>query len=451
MNEEEFKDKLSFIDSAVDSEDYSLLKSMLENIVPPEIANLIHALERDRQIVIFRILESGIQSEVIKLVDEGTKVELLKQLEDQEIVSFISSMASDDAADLMNLLPTERKKSVLRKVSAEDYKVLIELLKFDEESAGGLMARELITVRGDMTISQVIGLIRKEAEDIEKVQNVYVIDEKGKLLGMLPVINLIMEEPDKRVEEVMWRDIVTVSVQMDQEEVASVFAKYDLYSIPVVDGVGRLRGRITVDDIIDVIEEEANEDISKMAGTTEEELWEKSAVVVSRTRLPWLLVGLGGGIASAFLISRFRTSLETVIALAFFVPIVMAMGGNVGIQSSAIVVRELAIGEEGLVRMGKKLWQELKVSLINGVVLGAVFFSIVTLWQQNYRLGLFLGICLMGIILWATFMGTFVPLLLKRLNIDPALATGPFITTSNDILGILIYLGVASLLLSWID
>ncbi len=451
MEEEEYRNRIDFINSAIDQDNYSALESMLGELNPPEIASLIHGIEAERQIILFRILRPEVQGEVIKMVDEVTDVELLKRLEDEEVVSFISGMASDDAADIINLLPSDRTRSVLSKVSAEDYKVLIELLRFDEDTAGGLMARELITVRGDMTISHIIELLREEAEDIEGVQNVYVVDSSNILLGMIPVINLIMEEPGRRVEEVMERDVVKISVQTDQEEVASIFARYDLYSIPVVDDVGRLMGRITVDDIIDVIEEEANEDITLMAGTADEELWEKSAVAVSRMRLPWLLAGLGGGIASAFLMSRFRTSLETLIALSFFVPIVMAMGGNVGIQSSAIVVRELAIGDKGLVRIGRKLWQELKVSLINGLVLGTVFFAVVTIWQQNYRLGLFLGICLMGIILWATFMGTSVPLLLKKMDVDPALATGPFITTSNDILGILIYLGVASLLINWID
>ena len=307
-----------------------------------------------------------------------------------------------------------------------------------------------MTVKSGIRIADVIALLRREAEEIEHIQNIYVVDRQGMLLGFIPVFNLIVLDPESRVDEVMTRDVVSVTVDTDQEEVAAVIAKYDLYSLPVVDQRGRLVGRITVDDIIDVIEEEANEDITLMAGTGEEEFGARSSIMVSRARLPWLLTGLFGGIASAFVMDHFRNSLESVLTLAFFVPVIMAMGGNVGTQSSAIVVRELAIGSAGLMRTSTKLMRELKVSLINGFVLGSVLLFITYLWQRDYRLGLLLGLCMITIILWATLMGAVVPLLLKKINIDPALATGPFITTSNDILGILIYLGIATLFLDWL-
>ncbi|HSG27613.1 MAG TPA: magnesium transporter, partial [Candidatus Krumholzibacterium sp.] len=235
-----------------------------------------------------------------------------------------------------------------------------------------------------------------------------------------------------------------------QEEVAALFAKYDLYSLPVVDHRGALVGRITVDDIIDVIEEEANEDITMMAGTGDEEFWERSPVRLSRARLPWLVIGLMGGIGSAMVMHAFKESLESLLTLAFFVPVIMAMGGNVGIQSSAIVVRELAVGGLSLTNTGGKLFRELKVSLINGLVLGVILLVTVVLWQRDFRLGSLLGLCMLIIICWATMMGALIPLVLRKMKIDPALATGPFITTLNDILGILIYLGIATLLLDWI-
>jgi magnesium transporter len=307
-----------------------------------------------------------------------------------------------------------------------------------------------MTVRGEMHVSGIVTRLRSEAERIEQLQNIYVIDRQHILLGFIPIIKLIVADPKSRAEEIMNRDFLSVTTGTDQEEVASLFSKYDLYSLPVVDAQGRLVGRITVDDIIDVIEEEATEDITMMAGTGEEEFWERSPLRVSRARLPWLLTGLFGGIASAVVMNHFEASLESVLTLAFFVPVITAMGGNVGIQSSAIVVRELAVGGMSLVRTGGKLLRELKVSLINGFVLGTVLLVIVTLWQGDYRLGVLLGVCMMIIILWATLMGAIVPLLLRKMDIDPALATGPFITTSNDILGILIYLGIATMLLDWI-
>jgi magnesium transporter len=242
-----------------------------------------------------------------------------------------------------------------------------------------------------------------------------------------------------------------VTADTDQEEVAGLFSKYDLYSLPVVDENGKLVGRITVDDIIDVIEEEATEDITMMAGTGDEEFYERSPIRLSRARLPWLLTGLFGGIASAVIMHHFRASIHSILTLAFFVPVIQAMGGNVGIQSSAIVVREIALGGFNMSQTGGKLLRELKVSMINGVVIGTVLLCTVSLWQRDYRLGLLLGLCMFVIILWATIMGAFIPLMLKKANIDPALATGPFITTFNDILGIAIYLGIATIFLDWLS
>ena len=339
---------------------------------------------------------------------------------------------------------------MLRRISREDYEDVSELLKFDEESAGGLMARELVTVLAGKSISDVISTIRSEHDSIEHIQYIYVVDSEGVLLGTIPVINLLVTDPSKKVEEVMERDVLTVTADTDQEEVAAMFSKYDLYSMPVVDENGRLAGRITVDDIIDVIEEEATEDITMMAGTGDEEFYERSPIKLSRARLPWLLTGLFGGIASAVIMNNFKESLESVLTLVFFVPVIMAMGGNVGIQSSAIVVRELALGGLSVSQTGGKLLRELKVSLINGFVIGTVLLITVTIWQHDYRLGLLLGICMFIIICWATIMGAFIPLMLKKAKIDPALATGPFITTFNDILGIAIYLGIATIFLEWL-
>lgn len=447
---EELDQKLAVIESIFESGDLSPLGGVINGMRAADVAEVLMALPIERRSVLFNVLDSELASETLALLEEVTARELLESLEESYIGTLIDLMASDDAADVITLLPPERAQSVLKKISREEFEDVSELLKFDEESAGGLMAREVMAVKGETRIKEVIGLLRTEAENIEHIQNIYVVDSEDVLLGIIPIINLLVVEPEARADEVMVRDVVTVTVDTDQEEVAAMCAKYDLYSVPVVDGAGRLVGRITVDDIIDVIEEEASEDIKIMAGTGDEEFWERSPMRVSRARLPWLLTGLFGGIASAIVMNHFRSSLEAVLALAFFVPVITAMGGNVGIQSSAIVVRELAIGGLGVVRTGGKLLRELKVSLVNGIVLGSVLLVIVSIWQKDYRLGLLLGLCMLAIIFWATLMGALVPLLLKRMDIDPALATGPFITTSNDILGILIYLGIASLLLDWI-
>jgi magnesium transporter len=448
--EDELTQKIALIDSIFDSGDLSNLAGSIAEVRAADVAVILTALEFEKRIALFKVLDRGTASEVLPILDEGTARGILERLDESQIVDLVELMASDDATDIINLLPPEQVQRVLRSISREEYEYVRELMKFDEESAGGLMAREIVTAQGDMKIREVVGLLREKAEIIEQIQNIYVIDRKHFLLGIIPIINLLVADPESLAEEVMTRDVVTVTVDTDQEEVATVFSRYDLYSAPVVDGTGRLVGRITVDDIIDVIKEEVDEDITMMAGTGEEELYERSSLKVSRARLPWLLTGLLGGIASAIVMNHFKSSLESVLTLAFFVPVITAMGGNVGIQSSAIVVREIALGGLGVIRTSVKLLRELKVSLINGIVLGTVLLVIVSFWQRDFRLGALLGLCMLTIIFWATLMGAIIPLLLRKMDIDPALATGPFITTTNDILGILIYLGIASLFIDWI-
>jgi len=448
--EEEREQMIQYVESVIDSGDLSPVPGIFEGKRAADVAEILLALSQEKRSVLFGVLERDLASEALTLLDEGAVRELMATLDESEIVALIDLMASDDAADIVNLLPADQVQRILGQISREEYEDIRELLKFHEETAGGLMAREVMTMRGDTSVADIVTRLRSEAETIEQLHNIYVIDRQHMLLGFIPIIKLIIADPASRAEEIMDKDVLSVTTGTDQEEVAALFAKYDLYSLPVVDARGRLVGRITVDDIIDVIEEEATEDITMMAGTGEEEFWERSPLRVSRARLPWLLTGLFGGIASAVVMNHFKSSLESILTLALFVPVITAMGGNVGIQSSAIVVRELAVGGMSLVRTGSKLLRELKVSLINGVVLGTVLLVIVSLWQGNYRLGVLLGVCMMTIILWATLMGAIVPLLLRRMGIDPALATGPFITTSNDILGILIYLGIATLFLDWI-
>jgi len=422
----------------------------LEGIRGPDAAEVLSALPEEIRVPLFRSMDPEMASEVITLVDEGIAHEILRYLSVDEIVPLIDPMASDDAADIINLLPPDTAGTVLRRISREDYEDVSELLKFHEESAGGLMAREIVTVRAGKLISDVIAKLRSELDSIEQIHYIYIVDSEGVLLGRIPIINLLVIDPGMKVEEVMDRDILTVTADTDQEEVAAMFSKYDLYSMPVVDENGRLVGRITVDDIIDVIEEEANEDITMMAGTGDEEFYERSPIRLSRARLPWLLTGLFGGMASALIMHHFKGSLESVLTLAFFVPVITAMGGNVGIQSSAIVVREIALGGLSISQTGGKLLREMKVAIINGLVIGTVLLTTVTVWQGSLKLGVLLGLCMFIIIMWATIMGAFIPLMLKKAKIDPALATGPFITTLNDILGIAVYLGIATVFLGWL-
>ncbi len=433
----------------IEAGDLSSLPSVIDGMRAADSAEILSALPEESWLVLFKAIEPRIASEMLTLVDEGVARYILERLSIDEIVRLIALMASDDAADVINRLPEKQVSGVLRRISREEYEDLSELLKFDEESAGGLMARELVTVRSGIRISDAIQVVRTAGDKIKHIENIYIVDDRDRLLGGIPVLDLLIEDPASIVDDVMARDLLTVTADTDQEEVAAIFSKYDLYSLPVIDGEGRLAGWITVDDIIDVIEEETNEDITMMAGTGDEEFWERSPLKLSRARLPWLLTGLFGGIMSAMVMNHFRSSLESALTLAFFVPVITGMGGNVGIQSSAIVVRELAVGGLSIADTGGKLLRELKVSLLNGSVLGSALVLMVLVWQRNIKLGFLLGICMFIIICWATIMGAIIPLLLKRAKIDPALATGPFITTLNDLLGIFIYLGIATVFLQW--
>ena len=290
-----------------------------------------------------------------------------------------------------------------------------------------------------------IEMIRAAADEVEEIHNVYVTDANRRLTGVLPLRSLVLARPGTKVVDIMNPDVVSVSSDTDQEDVAEVFRKYDLVALPVVDANGTLIGRITVDDIIDVIHEEADEDISLMAGTREEELHEDSALKVSRIRLPWLIVGALGGLGSASVMSHFEMSLEKVLALAFFVPVITAMGGNVGLQTSTIIVRSMR-SEHGLPgETLARLFREWRVALTNAVILGVSIHVFVGLWFGNWGLATIVGGALATVILVAATLGTVMPFALRRVGIDPAVAQGPFVTTLNDIIGILVYLGLASL------
>jgi len=447
---EEIANRAEFLNRLFREGEFSFSSGMIDDLKFPDIAEVIGGLEREYRLEFFSSLDLGIKAEIIPMLDRGIVRDLLEVLDTGEIASFVNRMASDDAADMINLLPPEKVHLVLERISRRDYRDLIALLRFDEESAGGIMAREFLVVEKGITIAEATGIVRDQSKLIEHLHNLYIVDSEGVLLGSVPVISLITEEPDTVVSEVMNTDIERVTVDVDQEKVAAIFRKYDLYSLAVVDGRGKLVGRITVDDIIDIIEEEANEDISHLVGTGEAEFWQKSPIKLSKSRMPWLITGLAGGIAVAVIMNSFRDALESIISLAFFVPVIMAMGGNVGIQSSAIVVRELATEEFTFVETGRKIFRELKVSLINGSILGLLLFIVVFLWFRDFSLGILVGSCLLFIVIWATFIGTAVPLLFHRMNVDPALATGPFITTFNDIMGVLVYLAMATAMLRWV-
>lgn len=418
---------------------------MKKRIHPADIADILRNLPSDKRKPFFDSLDSEVGARVLRQLDPMSEFDLLKKLDSSAISEILDEMPSDDAADVVAGLSKEKAGQVLKLMTKEDSARIQNLLKYDSETAGGIMTTDFVALNAEINAEQAIHLLRQRVKP-GPIHYVYVVDNEQRLLGVLMLKKLLVSEPDIRLKDIMNEDIVSVKASLDQEEVARLVSKYDLLAIPVVDEQNHLIGVVTVDDIIDVLKEEATEDIFKLGGTDDEELSKKSTFNVSRVRLPWLVVTLFEGIICATLIRFFQFTLERTIALAFFIPVIMGMGGNIGIQSSTIVVRGLATGRINLSQIGKVLFREIRVGLIMGLVCGSVVALIAYLLEKSLLLGMVVGISMFIAIIVAATMGSLIPLIFKRLKIDPAVASGPFITSSNDIVGILIYFSLANLL-----
>ncbi|UCB47700.1 MAG: magnesium transporter [Deltaproteobacteria bacterium] len=420
------------------------LKKLIDEMRPADLADLIEHLDQEERLHIFDFLEPKGAGDVLVEMEAPVQETILGGLDNQAISEIVQELDSDDAADLVGDLPAERAKQVIEALEDDVTEDLEKLLPHPEDTAGGIMALEFVAAKANATVEEAIEIIREKREEVENVYYLFVVDDFDRLVGVVSLKDLVLELPEQKLRDIMNPEVISVNVNTDQEEVYHLVKKYDVVTIPVVDDKNRLIGRITHDDIIDVIEEEADEDISLMAGVIRQEIAEESSLKISRARLPWLIAGLFGGILAAVVINQFESSLEKILALSFFFPVIMAMGGNTGTQAATVAVRGLATGDISLVNIGKRLWMEMKVALLNGVICGILLGLIVGVWLYDYGLGSIVALALVLIVLNSGFIGAAVPLVLKRLNIDPALATGPFVTTTNDILSLLIYLGLVT-------
>jgi magnesium transporter len=447
MMEESLEKILAELNELIDRDDKKAGVLLIEDRHPVEIAEIIDHLEENKKRYLFNLLDLEQAAAVLQEVNDLSRDQILEEIETPRLAKIVDGMASDDAADIVGELPSKQAEELMGLISAEQTQELRQLLRYDEESAGGIMTKEFVSVPENATVQEAIDQIRTTVDHGEAVYAIYVTDKRGVLVGVFALPQLVLNKPEEKVSQIMNADVVNVPTDMDQEEVAAVVEKYDLASVPVVDRIGRLVGRITVDDVVDVIVDEASEDISKMAGTTDEEIRQDSALRIASLRLPWIIISLFGGIISGTIISHFGMALESLLALAFFIPVITAMGGNIGIQSSAIVVRGLATGEIGLLRVARRLFREARIGLLMGVICGGIVGMVAFVWQGNPLLGVIVGSAMLSAITVAATMGALVPLLFKRINIDPAIATGPFVTMTNDIVGLFIYFGLAVLLL----
>jgi magnesium transporter len=390
------------------------------------------------------------RSEVVATFDDHEREQLFEHLDNAAIGSLIREMESDDAADVIGELEPADRSAALNELPLEERRAVEELLSYPDDSAGGIMQLERAQVRQDARISDAIERVRELADAGFAVHRVYVVDEDEKLIGSVDIVALVLHRPEMKISELVEPPVATVTPLVDQEVVADMFRKYDLVSIPVVDDSGRLIGRILFDDVQDVVHEEAEEDVLRMAGTDMEELlYRDQPIRIAFVRLPWIGINLFGSLISAFLLHLYEPVIVQAIILAAFIPVITAMGGNVGTQSATILTRGLATGRIDMSDLPRTLWRELRVGLLMGVTCGAIVGIIATLFFSGGRgmLGVVVALAMVSAMTTAAVVGTVAPAAMKRFGIDPAIASGPFVTTANDIIGIVIYMSSAMLFL----
>ncbi len=421
------------------------LSNLLSKSHPADVAHLFHDLERREQRILFELIaDPEMAATVLSELDPEVSAQLLENLNKAEIVTILDEMANDDAVDVIQNFPEGLAEEILQLMEDEASQELEQLLQYEEDTAGGIMSPDIFSLSEEMTVREAIGAIQ-QAEHVEMVFYLYVTDAHNHLVGVLSLRQLLTVAPEKLLGEVMARDVISVRTDVDQEEVARMVEKYNILAIPVVNETNKLMGVITVDDIIYVLRREATEDIYKMAGASDEELLlGYRSFKIARLRLPWLLTNLLGGVATGFLMWRFKVTLETVIALITFIPVITGMGGNVGAQSATIVVRGFATGRIDFSSIRRVIFRELRVGVLMGVVCGCVIGVIAYIWHGNVYLGLVVGIAMIFAITVAAAMGVIAPAFFKRIGIDPAIAAAPFVQTANDITGILIYFATAT-------
>ena len=434
---------LDFINS---SDDNSILETF-SNYHHADIAEIIEELNSEEATYIIKLLDSEKTSDVLMELDDDYREKILKNLSIKEIAEEVEELDSDDATDIISELPEEKQKKVISKIIDAEHKADIkELLKYDEDSAGGLMAKELIKVNENWTVTRCVKEMRSQASEVTRVHSVYVVDNDDILLGRLSLKDLLVANPKTKIKSIYKKNVDHVYDTDSAESVASTMQKYDLGAIPVVDKKKKLLGRITIDDIVDLIKEEAEEDYQLAAGILQDVDVDDTIFELTKARLPWLIVGLIGGIGAAFIMVGFDEILIQNEILFYFTPLIAAMAGNVGVQSSAIIVQGLA-NDDIRGSINNRLFKETLLSILNGVILAILLFLFIYFWKGDTNIALALSVALVAVVIVAGIIGTFIPLFLNKRGIDPAIATGPFITTSNDIFGILIYFMVAKLIL----
>ena len=427
------------------------LVTIFEDVHFADVAEILEETNWDEAVYLVRLLDSEKTAEALMELDDDVRERLLESLSPKEIAEEVEEMDTDDAVDAIAELDEDIQEAVIEQIEDEEHKADIrEMLQYDEDSAGGLMAKELIKVKETWTVAGCVREMRRQAEEVTRVHSIYVVTKENVLIGRLSLKDLLTSNTTTKISEIYIPKVDFVNVDDDGEDVAKLMQKYDLEAIPVVDDQKRLLGRITIDDIVDLIKEEAKEDYQLAAGITQEVDSDDSIIQLTKARLPWLFLGLIGGVGAATIMGGFEDILENYALLFFYTPLIAAMAGNVGVQSSAIIVQGLA-NDEVKGSIVSRLIKEMALAALNGILLGLALFAFTALYYHgepdSFKTALAISISLFAVIIMAGIIGTFIPLFLHKRGIDPAIATGPFITTSNDIFGILIYFWIAKIIL----
>lgn len=444
------KDFIIEVEQLIQSKNDKRLELLLNDLHHADIAEILDELDFDEATYIFKVLDSEKTAEILLELDEDLRENILSRLSPKEIAEELDELETNDAADIIAELSQSKKEEVISELQdVEHAKDIVELLRYDEDTAGGIMHKELVKVNENWNVLTCVKQMRIQAENISRVHSIYVVDDEDRLKGRLSLKDLLTTSTKTPISDVYITKLNFVKVDDEDVEVARIMQKYDLEAIPVVDEMGRLVGRITIDDIVDVIKDEADKDYQLAAGISQDVEADDSILELTKARLPWLVLALLGGFISVTLLEGFQDAMSVYRELFFFTPLIAAMAGNVGVQSSAIIVQGLA-NNTITGSLWNRLIKEVSLSLLNGFILGTILLiGSHLLLGVSYEIGLTVTISLMSVIIIASLIGTFIPLMLDKFGIDPALATGPFITTSNDICGILIYFSIAKLILGF--
>ena len=442
-------DFIENIAQLIAKKDGNALREVLQDFHFADIAELLEELKSGQATYLIKQLESDLTSEALMELDDDVREKILERLSPKEIAAELEELDTDDAADIIAELDEKIQQKVIDKIEDQEHAAdIVELLKYDEDTAGALMAKELVQVKETWTVAGCVREMRRQAENVTRVHSIYVTNKEGKLTGRLSLKDLLTAEAKTKISDVFIPKVDCVTVHTENEEVARIMQKYDLEAIPVVDDHGVLMGRITIDDIVDFIKDEAEKDYQMAAGISQDVEADDSIIDLTKARLPWLVLGLLGGLGSVYIMKGFDEALATHVELFFFTPLIAAMAGNVGVQSSAIIVQGLA-NDNVKGSLLKRLLKEVGLALINGLALGVLVILFGALTQMDQQVAFTIAISMLLVIIVAALVGTFVPIILDKKGIDPAIATGPFITTSNDIFGIFLFFFIAKLILNF--